>query len=52
MGSAIAENIAYRWFCFVTIDDPLFDHSTISYFIKRIGRDGCSKLATRVTGPS
>ena len=37
---AIAENIAHRWFCFLTIDDPVFDHSTISYFIERIGRDG------------
>ena len=37
---AIAENIARRWFCFLTIDDPVFDHSTISYFIERIGRDG------------
>ena len=40
LSSAIAENIAYRCFCFLTIDDPVFDHSTISYFIERIGRDG------------
>ena len=40
MSSAIAENIAYRWFCFLTIDDPAFDHSIISYFIERIGREG------------
>ena len=39
LSAAIAENIAYRWFCFLTIDDPVFDHSTISYFIERIGRD-------------
>ena len=38
--SAISENIAYRWFCFLTIDDPVFDHSSISHFIDRIGRDG------------
>ena len=31
--SAISENIAYRWFCFLTIDDPVFDHSSISHFI-------------------
>ena len=42
MSSAIAENLAYRWFCFLTIDDPVFDHSTISYFIERIGREGFS----------
>ena len=42
--SAISENIAYRWFCFLTIDDPVFDHSTISYFIERIGRDGFAQI--------
>ena len=42
--SAISENIAYRWFCFLTIDDPVFDHSTITYFINRIGRDGFSEV--------
>ena len=30
LSAAIAENI----------DDPMFDHSTISYFIERIGREG------------
>ena len=38
--SAISESIVFRWFCFLTIDDPVFDHSTISYFIERVGRDG------------
>ena len=42
--SAISENIAYRWFCFLTIDDPVFDHSTITHFINRIGQDGFSKV--------
>ena len=37
---AISENLAYRWFCFLTIEDPVFDHSSISHFIDRIGRDG------------
>ena len=37
--SAFSENIARRWFCFLTIDDPVFDHSSISRFIDRIGRD-------------
>ncbi len=37
--SVISENIAYRWFCFLTIDNPVFDHSSISHFIDRIGRD-------------
>ena len=44
LSAAIAENIAYRWFCFLTIDDPVFDHSTISYFIERVGREGFSAL--------
>ena len=38
--SAISENIAFRWSCFLTIDDPVFDQPSISYFIERIGRDG------------
>ena len=42
--SAISENIAYRWFCFLTIDDPVFDHSSISHFIDRIGRDGFAAI--------
>ena len=42
--SAISENIAYRWFCFLTIDDPVFDHSAITYFINRIGREGFSEV--------
>ena len=42
--SAISENICYRWFCFLTIDDPVFDHSSISHFIDRIGRDGFAAI--------
>ena len=38
--SAISENTPYRWFCFLTIDAPVFHHSSISHFIDRIGRDG------------
>ena len=37
---AISENLAYRWFWFLTIDDPAFDHSSISHFIYRIGCEG------------
>ena len=37
--SAISENIAYRWFCFLTIDDPVVDHSAITYFVNRIGQE-------------
>ena len=41
---AISENIAFRWFCFLTIDDDVFDHSTITYFIERIGHEGFKAL--------
>ncbi len=42
---AISENLAYRWFWFLTIDDPAFDHSSISHFIYRIGREGFAGLS-------
>ncbi len=42
--SAISENIAFRWFCFLTIDDPVFDHSSISHFIDRVGREGFAAI--------
>ena len=42
--SAIFENIAFRWFCFPTIDDKVFDHSTISYFIERVGNEGFGEI--------
>ena len=42
--SAISENIAYRWFCFLIIDDPVSDHSSISHFIDLIGRDGFAAI--------
>ena len=37
-------NIAYRWFCFLTVDDPVFDHSSITNFINRIGREGFEEI--------
>jgi len=30
----ISENIAFRWFLFMTIDDEVFDHSTITHFYR------------------
>ena len=45
--SAISENIAFRWFCFLSIDDRVFDHSTISYFIERIGDEGFGEIFHR-----
>ena len=45
--SAISENIAFRWFCFLSIDDRVFDHSTVSYFIERIGDEGFADIFDR-----
>ena len=47
---AISENLAYRWFCFLTIDDSVFDHSSISHFIDRIGRDGFAAIFDGLNG--
>ena len=44
MCSAISENFCRRWFCFLTIDDPLFDHSIITHFVNPIGRAGFSEV--------
>lgn len=41
---AISENIAFRWFCFLTIDAEVFDHSSVTHFIERIGREGFAAL--------
>ena len=38
--SDISENLAHRWFCFLTIDDQVFDHSSISHFIDQMGQEG------------
>ena len=45
--STISENIAFRWFCFLTIDDRVFNHSTISYFIERVGSEGFGEMFHR-----
>ena len=45
--AAISENLAFRWFCFLTIDDEVFNHSNISYFIERIGDEGFGEIFQR-----
>ena len=40
LSASIAENTAFRCFCSLTIADLVFDHSTISYFVERFGREG------------
>lgn len=42
--SPISENMACRWLCYLTIGDEVFDHSTISQFIERIGRNGFADI--------
>ena len=45
--AAISENLAFRWFCFLSIDDDVFDHSTISHFIERVGNEGFGEIFQR-----
>ena len=40
----ISENTAFRWFCFLTIGDPVFDHSSITHLIDRMGREGLAGI--------
>ena len=44
----IAENLAWRWFCFLTLDDPVFDHSTLSVFLDRVGAEGMQTVFDRL----
>ena len=47
---AISENLAYRWLCFLTIENPVFDHSSITHFIDRIGREGFRQIFDGLKG--
>ena len=42
--STISENIAFRWFCFLTIDEKVFDHCTISYFTEWVDNEGSKQM--------
>ena len=44
--SAISENTASRWFCFLTIDDPVFDHFSSTHFIDRTGQGASPRSLT------
>jgi transposase len=44
----IAENLAWRWFCQLTLEDPGVDHSTISVFRDRLGSQRFQELLTRL----
>lgn len=44
----IGENLAWRWFCHLALEDELFDHSTITVFIERIGPESFQALLARL----
>lgn len=33
----LQENLAWRWFCHLSLEDPVPDHSTLSVFLDRVG---------------
>lgn len=44
----ISENLAWRYFCHLTLEDEVFDHSTITVFIERIGQGAFQELLGRL----
>ena len=44
----IRENLAWRWFCHLAAADAVFDHSTLSVFIARVGADGFRDVLARL----
>ena len=44
----IGENLAWRYFCHLALEDEVFDHSTITVFIERIGQDDFQELLERL----
>jgi transposase len=44
----IGENLAWRWFCHLALEDEVFDHSTITVFIERIGPESFQSLLARL----
>ena len=46
--AAIHENISFRWFLFLGLEDEVFDHSTISVFLRRVGGNGFRGLLRRL----
>jgi transposase len=45
----IAENLAWRWFCHLTLDDAVFDHSTLTVFLERVGSQTLTQVLDRLT---
>jgi len=46
--AAIEENLAFRWFLFLGLEDEVFDPSTITVFLRRVGPHGCRSLLGRL----
>jgi len=46
--AAIEENLAFRWFLFLGLEDEVFDPSTITVFFRRVGPRGCRSLLARL----
>jgi IS5 family transposase len=44
----LSENLAWRWFCFLTLDDPVFDHSSLSVFLERVGSAGLLRIFAKL----
>jgi transposase len=44
----ISENLAWRWFCHLTLDDPVFDHSTLTVFLERAGAETLTAILDRL----
>jgi len=44
----ITENLAWRWFCYLTLEDQVFDHSTITVFVERLGAESFQELLKRL----
>lgn len=42
--TVIRENLAFRWFLFMGLEDEVFDHSTLSVFLSRVGPEGFRAL--------
>ena len=46
--TAIDENLAFRWFLFLGLEDEVFDSSTITVFLQRLGPAGFRGLLARL----
>jgi transposase len=44
----LRENLAWRWFCHLTLEDAVFDHSTLSVFLSRVGAAGLQGVLDRL----